>query len=109
MRYPDRQEFNFEKRKHPVIKQTQRTGPKGMPVETQWKTTHNCQPNQYLSSLYSAEWSVRTDGLSFIARTHYASTFTPAGIEGFSIRRLCWSMVDPWKKKGKKKGREYFT
>jgi len=34
MRYLDQQEFNFEKRKHPVIKRSQETRPKGMLAET---------------------------------------------------------------------------
>lgn len=34
MRYLDRQEFNFEKRKHPVIKRFWETRPKGMLAET---------------------------------------------------------------------------
>jgi len=34
MRYLDWQEFNFEKRKHPVIKRSRETRPKGMLAET---------------------------------------------------------------------------
>lgn len=33
MRYLDKQEFNFEKRKHPVIKRSRETGPKGTLAE----------------------------------------------------------------------------
>lgn len=33
MRYLDQQEFNFEKRKHSVIKRSWKTGPKGMLAE----------------------------------------------------------------------------
>jgi len=37
MRYLDQQEFNFEKRKHPVIKRSRETRPKGTFVETSEK------------------------------------------------------------------------